>query len=131
MGRFEPEAGKLVVLGRDDDMLNIGGVKIAPGPIEQHLKSIDGVRDALVTSIDDHLLTRVMLVAVETEPQVDPAELTRRIMPILRTQVTHFQIMLLPALPRTETGETGKIRRDAVAALYRQRGQSLGDGKPG
>jgi acyl-coenzyme A synthetase/AMP-(fatty) acid ligase len=125
---FQPEAGKLVVLGRDDDMLNIGGVKIAPGPIEQHLKSIDGVRDALVTSIDDHFLTRVMLVAVEIAPQANPAEVTRRITPILRTQVPHFQLLLLPALPRTETG---KIRRDAVAALYRQRGQSLRDGEPG
>jgi acyl-CoA synthetase (AMP-forming)/AMP-acid ligase II len=125
---FQPSADRLVVLGRDDDMLNIGGLKIAPGPIERHLRAIEGVGDALVTSIDDQLLTRVMLVAVELAPNADPAELTRRISPILQTQVPHFQLVVLPALPRTETG---KIRRDAVAELYRRQAQSLLGGKPG
>jgi acyl-coenzyme A synthetase/AMP-(fatty) acid ligase len=38
---FQPEPGKLVVLGRADDMLNIGGEKISPYPIESALNAID------------------------------------------------------------------------------------------
>ena len=119
---FQPAPGKLVVLGRDDDMLNIGGVKIAPGPIEQRLRAIDGVRDALVTTIDDHLSTRIMLVAAETEPNADPTDLTEVIAPIVRAFVTYFQLIFLPAFPRTETG---KVRREAVKDLYRHQAQRL------
>lgn len=119
---FQPAKGKLVVLGRDDDMLNIGGVKTAPAPIEQRLKAIDGVRDALVTTIDDHLQTRVMLVAVETAPNTDAAALAQLIAPIVRAHVAYFQLVVLPAFPRTETG---KIRREAVKELYRRQSQAL------
>jgi acyl-coenzyme A synthetase/AMP-(fatty) acid ligase len=75
------------VLGRNDDMLNIGGVKIAPGPIEQWLKAINGVRDALVTGIDDHLQTRIMLVAIETAPNAVPADVVNSVELIIRAQV--------------------------------------------
>ena len=119
---FQPSKRKLVVLGRNDDMLNIGGVKIAPGPIEQRLKAIDGVHDVLVTGIEDHLETRIMLVAIETAPDSARAEIARLAEPIIRTHVTYFQLVLLPAFPRTETG---KIRREAVIELYRQRAESL------
>jgi len=40
---FQPEPGKLVVLGRADDILNIGGEKISPYPIESALNAIDGL----------------------------------------------------------------------------------------
>jgi acyl-coenzyme A synthetase/AMP-(fatty) acid ligase len=119
---FQPSADKLVVLGRNDDMLNLGGLKIAPGPIEQRLKAIDGVGDALVTSIDDHLATRVMLVAIETTPDSDPAGLIRQITPIIRAYVGYFQLVALPRFPRTETG---KIQREAVKDLYRQQSNKL------
>ncbi|WP_428487985.1 class I adenylate-forming enzyme family protein [Rhodopila sp.] len=119
---FQPSKGKLVVLGRADDMLNIGGLKIAPGPIEQRLKAIDGIHDALVTSIDDHLETRVMLVAIETTADADRANLVRLVTPIIRAQVTYFQLVVLPAFPRTETG---KVRREAVKELYRRQAAIL------
>ncbi len=119
---FQPAKGKLVVLGRDDDMLNIGGVKIAPGPIEQSLKAVSGVRDALVTSLEDHLETRTMLIAVEAEPQADATELAERITPIIHGQVSYYQLVVMPEFPRTETG---KIQREAVKQLYRRKAQSL------
>jgi acyl-CoA synthetase (AMP-forming)/AMP-acid ligase II len=118
---FQPSDDKLVVLGRDDDMLNVGGLKIAPGPIEQRLKAIVGIRDALVTSIDDHMATRVMLVAIETAPDSRPADLIPQIMPIVYAHVRDFQLMALPEFPRTETG---KIQREAVKELYRQQSQN-------
>ncbi len=114
---FQPSDDTLVVLGRDDEMLNIGGLKVAPGPIEQRLKAINGISDALVTSIDDYLETRIMLVAIETEPGVRPADLSRLVMPIIQSRIAHFQLLMLPLFPRTDTG---KIRRQAVQELFRR-----------
>src|SRR3954449_5887221 len=49
---YIPEPGKLVVLGRADDMLNIGGVKVPPAPLEDAVKAIPGVIDAVLLNVD-------------------------------------------------------------------------------
>jgi acyl-coenzyme A synthetase/AMP-(fatty) acid ligase len=119
---FQPSKGKLVVLGRGDGMLNIGGVKVAPGPIEEQLKAIDGIGDALVTGTDDQLATENMLVAIEMVPGARPDALAALITPIIRSNVTHFQLLFMWGFPRTETG---KIQREAVKDIYRRQGQRL------
>ena len=119
---FQPSKDKLVVLGRDDDMLNIGGLKIAPGPIEQCLKAINGVHDALVTSIDHSTETHAMLIAVEPDPGADLTALRLLITPMFQSQIGFFHLALLPVFPRTDTG---KIRREAVKDLYRRQAQNL------
>lgn len=113
---FQPSEGTLVVLGRADDMLNAGGVKIAPGPIEERLRAIDGVRDALVTTIDDNLETGVLLVGVETGPG-GAATSRSLIAPIIDAYTTDFRLIALAEFPRTETG---KIRPEDVRELYRR-----------
>ena len=40
---FQPSSRTLVVVGRTDDVLNIGGMKIPPGPIEAQIRAIGGV----------------------------------------------------------------------------------------
>jgi AMP-binding enzyme len=47
-----PAPDRLVVMGRADDMLDVGGVKLSPGPIEAQIKAIDGIRDAVLLSSD-------------------------------------------------------------------------------
>jgi acyl-coenzyme A synthetase/AMP-(fatty) acid ligase len=114
---YQPTPDTLVVLGRADDMINIGGLKVAPGPIEAQLKSIPGVRDALVVSVDDQLDTNVMLVAVEIEQSRMSGNLREQVARIANRYVSIFQFLPLTVFPRTETG---KIQREAVKALYRE-----------
>jgi O-succinylbenzoic acid--CoA ligase len=45
--------GRLEVLGRIDDMINTGGVKVAAAPIERVLTSQSGVREACVVGLPD------------------------------------------------------------------------------
>jgi len=60
-----------------------------------------------------------MLVAIEAEPDHDPQLISKLIAPIIRGYVTYFELFATPVFPRTESG---KIRPEAVKALYRQRG---------
>lgn len=113
---FQPSPDTLVVLGRADDMLNIGGIKFAPGPMEARLRATTGIRDALVTSFDGQMDTGVVLAAVETVPGVDANQLAHQITSLIRPHFRHFHILVLPELPRTETG---KIARQAVKDLFR------------
>jgi acyl-coenzyme A synthetase/AMP-(fatty) acid ligase len=112
-----PEPGKLVLLGRADDMLNIGGVKIAPGPIEARLKSIDGIADAVVITVPGPNEVGSLLVAIEVDGDAPPAGLTAQINVVASDYVPEFQIMLARRFPRTETG---KIKRHELEAAYRR-----------
>ncbi|WP_181775091.1 o-succinylbenzoate--CoA ligase [Amycolatopsis pittospori] len=51
-GRLSPD-GRLEVLGRVDDMINTGGVKVAAAAVERILTAQPGIRDACVVGVPD------------------------------------------------------------------------------
>jgi acyl-CoA synthetase (AMP-forming)/AMP-acid ligase II len=112
---FQPSPETLVVMGRADDMLNIGGMKVPPGPVVEQLRTIDGVLDAMVMSVVNAQGIEVLLVAVETGSDGGPAGLEAAINPIVQRYASRYVLLPLPAFPRTETR---KIRQDAVRAAY-------------
>jgi acyl-coenzyme A synthetase/AMP-(fatty) acid ligase len=113
---YQPTPETLVVLGRADDVVVVGGRKMAPEPIEEALRRIPGVRDAAVMGVDDLLDTGVMLVAVEVGVDGTASDLAALIAQVVTPYASGFQILPLAAFPRTETG---KIRRETIKALYR------------
>jgi len=116
-----PAADKLLVLGRFDDMLNIGGVKVAPYPIEQALKALPGVRDAVLLRAETAGGAGMMCVMIEPAPEADPAQVVRRAAEVMRAQAPGaFTIRLEAEFPRTDTG---KVRRAML--------QARADAKPG
>jgi acyl-coenzyme A synthetase/AMP-(fatty) acid ligase len=111
---FQPEANQLVVVGRADDMLNIGGIKLPPQPIEAEIRTFDGVRDAVLLGVENaHGLLELHVVVERSDPGQD-ADLERLIRPLIhrysRGFVGHYQ----DSLPRTQTG---KVRRAALIAM--------------
>ncbi|WP_109473401.1 o-succinylbenzoate--CoA ligase [Ornithinimicrobium cavernae] len=49
----ELDDGRLRLLGRADDVINTGGLKVAPRPVEDALLGLTGVREALVLGVPD------------------------------------------------------------------------------
>ncbi len=109
---YIPEPGKLVVLGRADDMLNLGGVKLAPGPMEDSIKRLAGVTDAALLTVVSPNGIDALLVAVEVADQGPPAGLSADLQALLSTFVHDFSVMTLRRFPRTLTGKVqrGEIR---------------------
>jgi acyl-coenzyme A synthetase/AMP-(fatty) acid ligase len=116
VGRI-PAPGRVVLLGRADDMLNIGGVKIAPAGFEARLKLIDGISDAVVISVMNENAVGILLVAAEHEQDDPTARLKARIVEVATDYSPRFEIMMSRRFPRTDTG---KVRRHEVEAEYRQ-----------
>ncbi|HEX3576166.1 MAG TPA: class I adenylate-forming enzyme family protein [Rhodopila sp.] len=111
---FCPVPGQLVVVGRADDMLNIGGIKVPPQPIEDGIKAIEGVTDAVLLSIEDSLgLSDLHLVVERSDPTRDE-ELDRLIRPLVHHHGRDFVAHYRDSLPRTDSG---KIRRGALKQL--------------
>jgi acyl-coenzyme A synthetase/AMP-(fatty) acid ligase len=115
---YMPAPGKLVVLGRADDLLNIGGVKVPPAPLEEQIKRIPGVTDAVLLSIETTNAVNLLLAAVETSSEQPPADLTERVNAILARYVRHFELMPLRWFPRTGTG---KVQRHEIKAAFQRR----------
>ena len=53
--------GRLTVLGRDDDMVVIGGENVYPGQVEDALLSHPGVRECAVTAVPGWLGPKIAL----------------------------------------------------------------------
>jgi len=108
---YVPEPGRLVVLGRADEMLNLGGVKVPPHPIEERIRAIGGVTDAVLLGLDDALGTSVLHVVVERgEPALD-RQVEARIVPLLIGHVASFELHCVDRLPRTPMG---KVQRNLL-----------------
>jgi O-succinylbenzoic acid--CoA ligase len=70
LGALDDE-GKLTITGRADDLINTGGVKVAPGPIEDALvRFVPGVCDAVVVGVPDPAWGQVVAAVVTLLPGV-------------------------------------------------------------
>jgi acyl-CoA synthetase (AMP-forming)/AMP-acid ligase II len=117
---YIPAPGKLVVLGRADDMLNIGGVKVPPSPLEDDIRCIQGVSDAAIMSIASANQVGMLLAAVEITTDRPAADLAARVGDVLARYVRTFEFMPLRWFPRTETG---KVKRQDIKAAFLHRRQ--------
>lgn len=115
LGRFDA-SGRLVVLGRKDDVIISGGENVHPAAVESVLEFHPVVRRAVVVGVPDdewgELVTAVLVVAEE----VGPIELGRWARERLARQGVPRRWVFVDELPMLAAG---KVDREAVAALAR------------
>jgi acyl-CoA synthetase (AMP-forming)/AMP-acid ligase II len=104
-------SSRLTVIGRTDDLLNIGGNKINPYPLENGLKSINGVHDVVVVCVNNANGIGQPCVAVEAKSDIDTSPISELALRLLPIPVQSLSITIFPSLPRTESG---KIKRRSV-----------------
>ena len=120
-GRLHPD-GRLEVLGRLDDVIVTGGVKVEPRHVEEALTCIDGVAEACVIGLPDEQWGSTVVAAVVLEPGRQPGGPTRwhgaALREAARAQLdgAHApkRVLILEALPLRPSG---KVDRRKVARL--------------
>jgi len=118
--------GFLYHVGREGDLVNLGGYKVAPEEIERHLLEIAGVRDAAVAGWSDPAEPSAAVLVAFIQP-VDPlhppaaAELQRHLYRVLESYKVPSHFHFVTELARTENG---KIRRAVLL-------QEFGEPEPG
>ena len=114
--------GSVYFLGRTDDQLNVGGVRIEPGEIEAALTRIDGVDAAAVVAVDVRSLDELMHQATPEELSVamtqsalanDPAAALRSSL----ARVGERDIRLVAHLATAHDLDLTAIRAQAAATL--------------
>ena len=120
-GRLHPD-GRLEVLGRLDDVIITGGVKVEPRHVEEALTGIDGVAEACVVGLPDEQWGSTVVAAVVLEPGRQPGGPKRGDGAALREAArarldgAHApkRVLVLEALPLRPSG---KVDRREVARL--------------
>lgn len=112
LGYFD-ENGEIVLVGRNDHMMNLMGVKIHPSEIESIALEIPGVQEAFAyLSANDKSDPSVSLDVVLSDVQVDTDTILARMRSGLPRMFVPAKVNFVSHLSRTELG--GKILRKAA-----------------
>jgi amino acid adenylation domain-containing protein len=121
LGRRQAD-GALVVVGRTDDEVKIGGVRIHPAEVTTALRNLAGVRDAFVVpalisgdgSAEAGRHQLVAFVVTAGDAVGYERELRARLADVLPRAMLSARIVVVPELPVTPNG---KVDRAALRAL--------------
>lgn len=104
------DAGRLTVLGRDDDMVVIGGENVYPGQVEDVLQAHPSVADVAVVDVpDDEWGARLVAHVVPAGgAQVDADQLKALVKDKLARFAVPREVRTLDELPRNTTGKVLK-----------------------
>jgi acyl-coenzyme A synthetase/AMP-(fatty) acid ligase len=93
------------IVGRVDDLLNIGGLKLMPAEIEDPLKAGAPIADAGACSLPDENGIGRLHVGLVRKPGVSAEEAIEFVRTTVPSAFGRMQVVFFAALPRTETGK--------------------------
>ncbi|HZE16071.1 MAG TPA: hypothetical protein VE197_10385 [Mycobacterium sp.] len=119
IGRLD-EAGRLYVVGRDDEMIVSGGENVYPIEVEKTLAAHDDVAEATVFGVDDEqygqrLAAFVVLSSAADSARATPGALKQYVRENLANYKVPREIVVLDELPRSSTGKI--VRNELLAHL--------------
>ena len=103
--------GVLHFLGRVDDQLNVGGVRLEPAEVERILDAIDGVAASVVVAVGE---PRILVAHLQTTSEINEVTLRARVGEHLPATAVPRRFIAHSVLPRTRNG---KLDRQAVTQL--------------
>jgi len=115
LGRIDSR-GRLHLLGRLDQMINVGGRKVWPEEVERVLIRARGVREAAVLAIPDPSRGEAVSAAVSASRGVRPEDLFALCRRCLSPHKVPRRIQLLPTLPRTRRGKVDRSLLRSILA---------------
>lgn len=103
--------GFVHLLGRADDIINVGGEKVAPVEVENVAMEFSGLRECACVGVADELLGQVPRLFYAAEVEIDEGELVRFLADGLARYQVPRVLTRVDALPRNAMG---KIDRRAL-----------------
>ncbi|HLJ50804.1 MAG TPA: NAD(+) synthase [Bryobacteraceae bacterium] len=111
------DEGYLYFVGRNDDMLKVGGYRVSPREIEEVLHEMPGIAEAVVIGVPDPVLGQAIQAVIRSK---DGAQLTAR--EVQRFCARHLEDYMIPKsvefremLPKTSSGKLA--RRELAPTL--------------
>jgi acyl-coenzyme A synthetase/AMP-(fatty) acid ligase len=104
------EPRRLRLLGRHDDLVVLGGVKVPAGELEDELRRQPCIADCAVLALHGDGDAALAVVAVLRDPAMDTQAAAQQLAGALRLEVeSGFRLLLVPALPRLPGGKVDRL----------------------
>ncbi|WP_375313047.1 AMP-binding protein [Bradyrhizobium sp. A5] len=120
IGRLRGD-GAFVYETRAGDAMRLGGFLVAPGEIEDELKSCSGVADAQVVAVDLKGQARCVAFVIAHQGQLEREALTARLRERLAGYKVPARIYVVDAFPITDSANGVKIQRARLRAMAMDR----------
>ena len=111
-------AGELMLSGRADNQVQVGGFRVEPREVEAVLEVHPAVRRAVVVGLPADVGTHGLVAAVETSEDVDEPALRALVADNLPGPMVPQRVIAIAAMP---VNHNGKVDRIALAALLFKR----------
>ena len=111
LGYFD-ENGMIFLVGRSGDVINVGGLKVAPTEVEEAALRHESVADCVCTSADDKRMGKVvkLLVVVKDGCVFDPADIQNMLRGYLEAYKVPKYVERIDEVPRTYNGKIDRKR---------------------
>lgn len=106
------EDGRIRILGRNADVLDVGGEKMALAPLEQHIQRMLGVKEVCLFGRGQEEL--VIGIEAETAPPVETLRALEAKFPAFQT----VRSVVVPAFPRASSGMAKVLRAQLRKRLF-------------
>jgi long-chain acyl-CoA synthetase len=112
LGRLDAR-GRLHLVGRVHEVVNVGGRKVYPAEVERVIRSVPGVLDVVVTGVARSAVADALRAVVAAEPSVTKAEIAAACEQRLARYKVPRSIELVGEIPRTGRGKVDRRALDA------------------
>lgn len=104
LGSIDADGG-LTLIGRQDDIINVGGKKVSPDEVEDALKRHPAIADACARPLADPLLGQVVEAAIVYAAPISDHELRAFLSDLLQDYKLPRRFRAVDAIPRTASGK--------------------------
>lgn len=112
------------VLGRQSDLINVGGEKVYPGEIENVLRDMPGVVEVAVTGLDNPIMGQVVGAAFKLQADENPILFRQRLYEFCnqKLRASHIPRKILITDTQLHTARSKKLSTNALrATLIKER----------
>ncbi len=110
----------LKLLGRADDLINIGGQKFTPEYFEECLRNVIPAEDFCVTAFPNAEGLHQLCIAVVLDSSASLKEIRDASAPVISSHLGAFIMVKVPRIPRTSTGKAQRKKLNALILELRQ-----------
>ncbi|WP_336329145.1 AMP-binding protein [Haloarcula sp. CGMCC 1.2071] len=107
------EPGRIEFVGRDDDLVNIGGYEVNTATVEAAIRGLDEVVDVVVSTRSNSVTGTMLVADVELTSKVDASERSAEIKSTLQERLPSHEVpRLISVVENIDTSRTGKKQRE-------------------
>ena len=103
------EDGYIYLVSRKKEIINVGGKKVSPVEVEEHLNEIDGIEESACVGVHDNVLGEVVKAFCVCSKNLDFEEVKKILFKKIETYKIPAFFEVIKELPKTQNGKLQRL----------------------